>query len=277
MMEKEELEEKAYRHRARVLKTVTEANSGHPGGALGMADIITVLHYEFINDRPEEPKWGGRDRFVLSNGHTCPLLYSILADKGYFPEEELHSFRKLGALLQGHPSTARGIPGVELSSGSLGHGLSFACGIALSGRLDGAEYSTYCSISDAECQEGQTWEAATMASHFQIGNLCVIVDYNDSQIDGKVSDVMDVAPLAEKWKKFGWRVLEIDGHDYDQIFEALETFEEKRSPEGKPTVIISRNTLGKGVSFMEDDHHWHHGALTEEQLEQALEELGVEN
>lgn len=275
-MKKEELKEKAYRHRATVLRMVTEADSGHPGGALGMADVMTALHYEFLNDRPEEPNWEDRDRFILSNGHTCPLLYSILADKGYFPEEELYNFRKLGALLQGHPSTPKGIPGAELSSGSLGHGLSFACGVALSGRIDGKDYKTYCSISDAECQEGQTWEAATMASHLEIGNLCAILDYNDSQIDGKVSEILDVAPLADKWEDFGWRVIEIDGHDYDQIFEALESFEEKGKAEGKPTIIISRNTLGKGVSFMEDDHTWHHGVLTDEQLDQAMEELGVE-
>lgn len=275
-MDKENLKDKANQLRATVLEMVKEADSGHPGGAMGMADVMTVLHYEYINDRPEEPEWDERDRFLLSNGHTCPLLYSILADKGYFPEEELYKFRKLGALLQGHPSTAKGIPGVELSSGSLGHGLSFACGKALAGRLDGRDYATYCSISDAECQEGQTWEAATMANHYKIRNLCAIVDYNDSQIDGKVSDIMDVAPLADKWRKFGWKVIEIDGHDYDQIIDAFETFQEERKSEGQPTVIISSNTLGKGVSFMEGDYHWHHGVPTDEQYEQALKELGIE-
>lgn len=275
-MEKDELKKKAYYHRLRVLEMVTNADSGHPGGALGMADVITMLYYEFLNDDPDNPDWDDRDRFILSNGHTCPLLYSILADKGYFPEEELWNLRQLGALLQGHPSTAWGIPGVEFSSGSLGHGLSFGCGVALSGRLEGKDYATYVSISDAECQEGQTWEAASTANHNKIGNLCAIVDYNDSQIDGKVSDINDVAPLADKWRDFNWRVIEIDGHDYDQILEAFRTFEDERKSRGIPTVIISNNTLGKGVSFMENDHTWHHGVLTDEQMEKAREELKLE-
>ena len=275
-METNELKEKANQLRADVLKMVTNANSGHPGGALGMADTWTVLHYEFLNDKPENPEWEDRDRFILSNGHTCPLLYSVLADKGYFPKEELNKFRKLGALLQGHPSTAKGTPGVEFSSGSLGHGLSFSAGVALSGRLNGQKYKTYVSVSDAECQEGQTWEAAAVARDKELGNLCAVLDYNDSQIDGKVSDVMDVAPLAEKWESFGWRVIDIDGHDYDQIEDAFRTFQEKSSRQGKPTVIVSNNVLGKGVSFMENDYKWHHGALSSDQMEQALVELGVE-
>jgi len=272
--EKKRLKEKADKLRADVLKTVTKANSGHPGGALGMADVLTTMRYRFMEERPQEPHWEDRDRFVLSNGHTCPILYVTLADKGYFPREELDSFRQLGGLLQGHPSTAKGTPGVEFSSGSLGHGLSFASGVALAGRLNGQDYKTFCSISDAECQEGQTWEAAGVARHQQLGNLCALVDYNDSQIDGKVSDVMDVAPLADKWESFGWHVLEIDGHDYDEIEKAFQEFEKGRAPEADPTVIVCHNVLGKGVSFMEGDYHWHHGVLTEEQLEQALSELG---
>ncbi|MFP4136656.1 MAG: transketolase [Candidatus Acetothermia bacterium] len=275
-METNELKEKANQLRADVLKTVTNADSGHPGGALGMADTWTVLHYEYLNDKPENPQWDERDRFILSNGHTCPLLYSVLADKGYYPKEELDHFRELGGLLQGHPSTAKGIPGVEFSSGSLGHGLSFAAGVALSGRLDDGDYKTYVSISDAECQEGQTWEAAAVARDKELGNLCAVLDYNDSQIDGKVSDIMDVAPLVDKWESFGWRVIEIDGHDYDQIGDAYETFLEHSSKKGKPTVIVSHNVLGKGVSFMEGDPGWHHGVLSDEQMEQALEELGIE-
>jgi len=274
-MKKNELKEKANQLRADVLKMVTNANSGHPGGALGMADSWTVLHYEFLNDKPEDPDWDDRDRFILSNGHTCPLLYAVLADKGYFPGKELNSFRKLGALLQGHPSTAKGTPGVEFSSGSLGHGLSFGAGVSAAGRLDGRNYKTYVSISDAECQEGQTWEAASVARDKELGNLCALLDYNDSQIDGKVSDIMDVAPLVEKWESFGWRVIEIDGHDYDEIEAAFQDFAEKSSRHGKPTVIVSNNTLGKGVSFMEGDYRWHHGTLSEEQMEQALEELGM--
>jgi len=274
-METNELKEKANQLRADVLKMVTNANSGHPGGALGMADTWTMLHYEFINDKPDNPEWDDRDRFILSNGHTCPLLYAVLADKGYFPKEEMDGFRSLGALLQGHPSTAKGTPGVEFSSGSLGHGLSFGAGVALSGRLNDQDYKTYVSISDAECQEGQTWEAAAVARDKDLGNLCALVDYNDSQIDGKVSDIMDVAPLAEKWKSFGWRVIEIDGHDYDEIEDAFSTFQENSAREGTPTAIVSSNVLGKGVSFMEGDPGWHHGVLSEEQMSQAMEELGL--
>jgi len=278
-MKDAQLKKKANQLRAEVLKTVTNADSGHPGGALGMADVFTVLHYEVIHDKPDSPQWEDRDRFLLSNGHTCPILYSILADKGYFPKKELKNFRKLGALLQGHPSTAKGIPGVELSSGSLGHGLSAASGIALAGRLNNQSYKTYCSISDAECQEGQTWEAAAVARDKSLGNLCAIVDYNDSQIDGKVSEIMDVAPLVEKWGGFGWRVIEIDGHNFEEIRGGFNQFIENSAQEAPPAVIISHNTLGKGVSFMENDHTWHHGVLSENQLEQAfaeLEETGIE-
>jgi len=271
------LKRKADKLRADVLKMVTNADSGHPGGALGMADFWTVLHYNYLNDKPDDPSWEDRDRFVLSNGHTCPLLYAVLADKGYFDSNELNHLRQLGALLQGHPSTAKGTPGVEFSSGSLGHGLSFSAGVALAGKLDGKEYRTYCSISDAECQEGQTWEAAAVASHKNLGHLLAVVDYNDSQIDGKVSDIQDVAPIAAKWESFGWNVVEIDGHDYEQIDSALQEFTTENGIDDKPTVVISHNTIGKGVSFMEGDHKWHHGSLTDEQMEIALSELGIEN
>lgn len=272
-MKKVELKEKADLIREKILQMVTNADSGHPGGAMGMADVFAVLHYRYLKDDPENPDWEGRDRFLLSNGHACPVLYSILADKGYFEEEKLNTFRQLGSILQGHPSTPKGTPGVEMSSGSLGHGLSYGVGISLSGKIRGRDFKTYVSISDAECQEGQVWEAASVADKEKLGNLCAIVDYNNSQIDGPVSEINDVAPLADKWRSFNWRVLEIDGHDYDQIDEALATFERKSSKEGRPTVIISQNVLGKGVSFMEGDYHWHHGALSDEQMEQAMEEL----
>lgn len=273
-MNNKQLKDKANLIRKRILKMVTNANSGHPGGAMGMADVFTVLHYRYLRDDPENPDWEDRDRFLLSNGHACPVLYSILADKGYFDEGKLDTFRKLGSILQGHPSTAKGTPGVEMSSGSLGHGLSYGVGISLSGRLKDKEYKTYVSISDAECQEGQVWEAASIAEKEELGNLCAIVDYNNSQIDGPVSEINDVAPLAEKWRSFNWRVIQIDGHDYDQIDQAFQEFERKSSLEGEPTVIISQNVLGKGVSFMEGDHRWHHGVLTDEQMSQAMEELG---
>lgn len=275
-MDIDSLKQKANKLRSDVLRAVTNANSGHPGGAMGMADVWTVLHYKYLNDKPEDPDWDDRDRFILSNGHTCPLLYAVLADKGYFDSGELKDLRKLGALLQGHPSTPKGIPGVEFSSGSLGHGLSFSAGVALAGRLNGQDYKTYCSISDAECQEGQTWEAAAVASQKRLGNLVAIVDYNDSQIDGKVSDIQDVAPLAKKWESFGWNVREIDGHNYSQIDEALKEVSENADSEGKSDVIVSHNVIGKGVSFMEGDYKWHHGVLTDEELDLALDELGVE-
>ncbi|MFQ6090235.1 MAG: transketolase, partial [Candidatus Bipolaricaulia bacterium] len=214
--------------------------------------------------------WPERDRFILSNGHTCPILYAILADKGYFPREELWRLRKLGALLQGHPSTVSGTPGVEFSSGSLGIGLSFACGVALAGKLDRKDYRVFCSISDAECQEGQTWEAALTAHHYGLDNLIAILDRNGSQIDGPTEEIMGIDPLAEKWRACGWHTFEIDGHDYGQIIEA---FEEALQVEEKPKVIICHNVIGRGVSFMEGDYHWHHGAPTEEQFAQAMEEL----
>jgi transketolase len=232
-----------------------------------------VLHYQFLRDKPQDPRWPDRDRFILSNGHTCPILYAILADKGYFPREELGRLRKLGALLQGHPSTARETPGIEFSSGSLGMGLSFGSGVALAGKLDNKKYRVFCSISDAECQEGQTWEAALTAHHYKLDNLIAILDRNGSQIDGPTEEIMGVDPLTEKWRAFGWETWEIDGHNYEEI---LEVFNEAVQSEGEPTVIISHNVIGKGVSFMEGDYHWHHGVPTEEQFAQAMEELTIE-
>lgn len=272
-MEVQELKRKADHLRADILKMVYKARSGHLGGAMGMADVMTVLHYKFINDRRDDPQWEDRDRFVLSNGHTCPLLYAILADKGYFPKEELEHLRELGALLQGHPSTAKGTPGVELSSGSLGNGLSFAIGIALSGKIDKKDYRVYCSISDGECQEGQTWEAAMAARHYKLGNLCAILDYNGNQISGRTEDIMDISFIAERWNSFRWNVIEINGHDYDQIINAFEKFEEFHQLEGVPTIVISHNVMGKGISFMEGDYHWHSGPPSKEQFERALKEL----
>ncbi len=265
-----DLKQKADQLRKDVVEMVYRARSGHPGGALGMADVMTVLHYKFLRDDPKNPGWPDRDRFILSNGHTCPLLYAILADKGYFPREELWRLRKLGGLLQGHPSTARGTPGVEFSSGSLGLGLSFACGVALAGRLDGKDYRVFCSISDAECQEGQTWEAALTARHHKLDNLIAILDRNGSQIDGPTEEILGIDPLAEKWRAFGWDVREIEGHDYSRIVPA---FEKALQAEGRPKMIISHNLIGKGVSFMEGEFRWHHGAPSPEQFEQALREL----
>lgn len=272
-MEIGELKRKANALRADVLRMVTNANSGHPGGGLGMADLLTVLYYKYLRHDPKDPHWEGRDRFVLSNGHTCPILYATLADRGYFPREELWRFRKLGAMLQGHPSTAWKVPGVEVSAGSLGNGLSVALGMAIGAKLAGGDARVYCFVSDGELQEGQPWEAATAAVHHKVDNLCVMIDWNGCQIDGRTRDVMDVGDLAAKLRAFGWNVHEIDGHDYDAIMAAFTSFLAARGS-GVPTAIAAHTILGKGVSFMEDDPKWHHGALSEAQLEKALAELG---
>lgn len=273
-MEIDALKTKANKLRADVLCTVTKANSGHPGGALGMADLLTVLYYKYLRHDPKRPDWPKRDRFLLSNGHTCPILYAVLADRGYFPREELWRFRKLGGLLQGHPSTVWQIPGVELSSGSLGNGLSVAVGMALAARLAGSDSRVYCFISDAECQAGQPWEAATAAVHYRLDNLCAILDWNGCQIDGHTKNVMDVGDLAAKFRAFGWSVHEIDGHRYEEILAAFDAFI-AASGSSRPTLIAAHTTLGKGVSFMENNPKWHHGALSEEELAQALAELGL--
>lgn len=273
-MDKQALQVKANQLRGDVLKIVTAASSGHPGGALGMADLLTALYYKYLRHDPRNPQWDERDRFVLSNGHACPILYAILADQGYFDRDELWSFRKLGAMLQGHPSTAWQIPGVEASSGSLGNGLSVALGMAMGARLAKRDSRIYCFVSDGELQEGQPWEAATAAAHHRVDNLCVMIDWNGCQIDGRVDDVMSVGNLAEKFRAFGWNVHEIDGHDYEQIMNAYVSFLASKGS-GKPTVIAAHTLLGKGVSFMENVVKWHHGFLSEEQMEQAFADLGL--
>jgi len=272
MLDSTALKNKANEMRADVLRIVTRANSGHPGGALGMADVLTVLYAKYLRHDAANPDWEERDRFVLSNGHACPILYAILADRGYFPREELWSFRKLGAMLQGHPSTAWKAPGVEASSGSLGNGLSVALGMALGAKLAARDARVYCCVSDGELQEGQPWEAATAAAHHKVDNLCALIDWNGVQIDGYTRDVMDTGDIAAKFRAFGWNVHEIDGHDHDAIMAAFTSFLASKGS-GKPTAIAAHTILGKGVSFMENDPKWHHGALDEEQLEQALREL----
>jgi transketolase len=267
-----QLQQKAKELRRAVLEMVAQAGSGHPGGALSSADLLTVLYYKYLRHRPEDPRWPERDRFVLSNGHICPILYAILADRGYFPKEELKKLRKLSSILQGHPSLAWGTPGVEHSGGSLGLGLSVSLGMALAAKLDKKDYKIYCLISDGECQEGQTWEAAQAAVHYKLDNLCAMLDRNFTQIDGRTEEIMKIEPIAEKWRAFGWDTVEIDGHDYGQIISAFEKFLQNQGT-GRPTVIVARTVIGKGVSFMEGDYHWHHGAPTPEQLEQALREL----
>jgi transketolase len=249
---------------------VYHAKSGHIGGGLGAADLLTVMYYKYLNHRPEDPHWPERDRFILSNGHICPILYAILADRGYFPKEELRTLRKLGSMLQGHPSIIKGTPGIELSGGSLGNGHSFALGQALAARVTGRNYRVYCMVGDGDCQEGQTWEAAEAAAHYKVDNLTVLVDYNRCQIDGPTDEVMSMGDLPGKWRAFGWHVIEVDGHDYGQIVAA---FDAALATRGKPTVIVGYTIIGKGVSYMEVDYHWHHGAPNDEEFRQAMAEL----
>lgn len=263
------LEERAKAIRRHIITMLGDAGSGHPGGSLSAADIISVLYFDTMKLDPEQPNWPERDRFVLSKGHAAPVLYAALAERGYFPVEELKTLRKLGSRLQGHPDMKK-LPGVEMSTGSLGQGLSAAIGMALGLRLDGGQQRVYALLGDGEVQEGQIWEAAMAASHFKLDNLTVFLDYNNLQIDGPVDVVMNVAPLPEKWRAFNWHVIEIDGHDIGQILQAIA---EAQATKGKPTMIIAKTIKGKGVSFMENQVGWHGNAPKPEQVEQALAEL----
>lgn len=251
------------------VEAVYNAKSGHPGGALSSADILACLYFSELNVDVNNPKWEERDRFVLSKGHSCPGLYSALALKGFFPVEELKSFRHTGALLQGHPDM-KAIKGVDMSAGSLGQGFSCACGMALAGKVDGKNYRTYTLIGDGESQEGQVWEAIMFAAHYKLDNLCLIIDNNGLQIDGKVSDVMNTMPYESKLLAFGWNVITVDGHNIEEILGALE---EARETKGKPSVIVAKTVKGKGVSFMENQASWHGKAPNEEQYNIAVSEL----
>jgi len=253
-----------------IVKMVAEASSGHPGGSLSAADIVTVLYFKEMNIDPKNGKDPNRDRFVLSKGHASPVLYAALAEKGFFPKEELMTFRKINSRLQGHPSK-KSLPGVEQSTGSLGQGLSSANGMALAGKLDNLDYRVFAIIGDGELQEGMIWEAAMSAGHYKLDNLTAILDYNHLQIDGPVEDVLDPAPVDDKFRAFGWNVIVIDGHDMNQIYDALQ---EAKQTKGKPTLIIANTVKGKGVSYMENQVGWHGTAPNQEQLNQALEELG---
>lgn len=264
-----DLQQRAKAIRRHIITMLGEAGSGHPGGSLSAADIVSALYFDTMKLDPEKPDWPERDRFVLSKGHAAPVLYAALAEKGFFPKEELMTLRKLGSRLQGHPDMKK-LPGVEMSTGSLGQGLSAAIGMALGLRLDGGQQRVYALLGDGEVQEGQIWEAAMAAGHFKLDNLTAFLDYNNLQIDGPVDVVMDVAPLNDKWRAFGWHVLEIDGHDMAQILQALK---EAQATKGKPTMIIAKTTKGKGVSFMENQVGWHGNAPKPEQVEQALQEL----
>ena len=263
-----ELEEKARQIRRLIIKMLSLAGSGHPGGSLSSTDIVSCLYFSVMRHNPKNPQWPQRDRFHLSKGHCCPLWYAALAESGYFPEEELWTLRNLGSNLQGHPDWRT--PGVDVASGSLGQGLSVAIGAALAARLDQATFRIYCLLGDGEIQEGQVWEAAMAAAHFRCDNLCAILDYNGYQIDGKVKDIMNLEPLTEKWQAFGWHTINIDGHN---IAEILDAFEQAKAIKGKPAIIIAKTIKGKGVSFMENVVDFHGRAPTEEEAKKALEEL----
>ena len=253
-----------------ILKMTSAVNSGHPGGAMSATDIIVTLYYYKMRHNPEDPKWEKRDRFVLSKGHVCPALYSVLARTGYFPLEKLNEFRRIDGDLQGHPDM-RKTPGIEISTGSLGHGIGAAVGIALALKLDKSDSRVYCMIGDGEAQEGSVWEATMAASHYNLDNLCVILDNNNLQIDGPVDEIMSIYPMMEKWRAFGWHVIEINGHDFGEIKAALD---EADTVKYKPTMIVAKTVKGKGVSFMENRAEWHGKALPPDLLREALKELG---
>ena len=268
-----ELEQIANKLRIHVVEMTTAASSGHPGGSLSAADFMAVLYFRNLNHDPSDPSWEDRDRFVLSKGHVAPVLYAALAESGYFPVEDLLSLRKMGSKLQGHPVRGK-VPGVEMSTGSLGQGLSMACGIAMAGKIDGKSYHTYCLLGDGELQSGQNWEAAMFASQNGLSNLIAVVDRNRLQITGNTEDAVGLEPLPEKWKAFGWNVIIINGHSIRQIEEALDKAEESRR---KPTVIIMNTVKGKGVSFMENNAGFHGKACNQEEFEQAMKELKGES
>lgn len=264
-----ELQKMATQIRLDILEEVFSASSGHPGGSMSIAEILTYLYFQEMRIDPQNPKWEDRDRFVLSKGHTAPGLYAALAERGFFPKEDLKTFRKIDSYLQGHPDM-KGVPGVDMSSGSLGLGVSTACGMALSGKIYKKDYRVYTVLGDGEIAEGQVWEAAMFASHYKLDNLCAFVDFNGLQIDGAITDVMNSTPIDEKFRAFGWNVVVIDGHDLNQIESAVE---EAKSTKGRPTMILCKTVKGKGVSFMENKAGWHGKAPNAEEYEKAVAEL----
>ena len=270
---KAELTETARRLRVKVIRMLTRAASGHPGGSLGMADVFTALFFGgFVKHDPKNPEWEDRDRVVLSNGHICPIFYAVLSERGYFPDAWLDDLRQVGAHLQGHPARGK-TPGIELSTGSLGHGVCGALGMALSLRMDGRENRVYALMGDGELEEGLPWEAFTAASHYSVDKLTVIVDVNDAQIDGRTQDVMRVEPLDLKFEAFGFNVIKADGHDFESLFSALNA---AASWTEGPTCILAKTVMGKGVSYMEaEGYQWHGKAPGKELAAQALKELGA--
>jgi len=259
----------AKRLRRHIITMTGKAGSGHPGGSLSAVEILTTLYFRVLRHKPLDPQWPDRDRFILSKGHAAPLLYATLAECGYFPIDELLTLRQMDSRLQGH--TDRTVtPGVEMSAGALGQGLSFAIGVALAGRLNSKDYRVYVLLGDGECDEGQVWEAAMAAAHFKVDNLVAIVDNNGQQIDGWNRDVMNLDPFPAKWQAFGWQVIEVDGHDFTQLTQA---FNQAKLVKGQPTLIIAHTIKGKGVSFMENNPDFHGKAPTDDEVEIALKEL----
>jgi transketolase len=255
--------------RRHIIEEVYHAASGHPGGSLSCTDIFAVLYFHEMRVDIHNPQWSDRDRFVLSKGHCAPALYAALAEKGFFPVEELPKFRSIESYLQGHPSM-RDVPGVDMSTGSLGQGFSASVGMALAGKLDNKDYRVYTILGDGELQEGQVWEASMSAAHYKLDNLTAFLDHNGLQIDGKITEVMSPEPVEEKFKAFGWNIIEVDGHDYVQIIDAID---KAKSTKSKPTIVIAKTTKGKGVSFMENEVGWHGSAPNKEQRDQAIAEL----
>jgi transketolase len=267
----DELQAIAKRVRRHIIEMTGAAKSGHPGGSLSAADIVTTLYFDVLRHDPANPKWAERDRFILSKGHAAPVLYAALAEAGYActPPEQLNTLRRLGSIYQGHPDV-RFIPALEASTGSLGNGLSLALGMACAARLDGAKWRTYVMLGDGEIQEGQIWEAAMFGAFHKVDNVCAIVDYNRIQLDGFVKDIMEVEPLADKWRAFGWHAIEVDGHDVAKVRAA---FEEAAATKGKPTVLIAHTVKGKGVSFMENNPKYHGVAPSSAEVAAAMQEL----
>lgn len=268
-----ELKKIANKIRKHIIRMTTEAGSGHPGGSLSSTEIVTSLYFHVLKHNPKNPEWEDRDRFILSAGHICPVLYSAMAEAGYFPVSELMTLRKLNTRLQGHPSRLA-LPGIETTTGSLGQGFGVSIGMAIAAKMDNKSHRIYCLMGDGEQDEGAVWEGVMFSSHHKLDNLCAIIDYNGLQQDGKHENIVRLEPLKKKYEAFGWHVVDIDGHDFSQL---LDAFDEAKKIKEKPTIIIARTVMGKGVSFMENDYQWHGKALSKEQAEKALAELGDNN
>ena len=268
-MSVEELEKMAVVIRCDIIDMICTAAAGHPGGSLSAADIVTALYFRVMRIDPENPDWPDRDRFILSKGHACPVWYAALAERGYFDKSHLKTLRQMGSILQGHPDMLK-TPGIDMTAGSLGHGLPAGLGMALSGKLQQKDYHVFVIIGDGESQEGSIWEASMAAPNFKLDNLTAILDYNHLQNDYSVEEVMPIHPVVDKWQAFGWHVIEIDGHDMAQVVDALE---KAKAHTGAPTMIVANTVKGKGVSYMENVCEWHGKAPCQEEADQALEEL----